>query len=163
MYINYLNKELFYAGHDGVTSGVTGGCVIDFNPEPIGSCANYSNTEYKAMRDNYWTAIKTTYDRSDKICKEKLKKKIEDNISTSKTEQSTYNTKIDNELIDVTHEQKILIENKKKMEELQTNIIASEQRLSDGKKHNYRNRVKLIIFIIAIIVFVLIELILIIV
>ena len=77
--------------------------------------------------------------------------------------QENYNTEIDDELKGVTHEQKTLIENKKKMEELHTNIVASEQRLSDSKKNNYRNKVKLIIFIVAIIVFVLIELILIIV
>jgi hypothetical protein len=157
MYINYLNKELFYASNDG-----TGDCNIVFNPEPIGSCGNYSNKEYTDMRNDYWEAIKTKYN-SDTKCKAELITKIKTNNIKSLAIQDEYNTEIDDELEGVTHEQKTLIENKKKMEELQTNIVASEQRLSDSKKNNYRNKVKLIIFIVAIIVFVLIELILIIV
>jgi hypothetical protein len=158
MYINYLNKELFYAGQDG-----TDECNIVFNPEPIGSCANYSNKEYTQMRNDYWEAIYNIYIKGTEVCKEELIKKININNAESLRIQDNYNNEIDNELKDVTHEQKTLIENKKKMEELHTNIVASEQRLSDSKKNNYRNKVKLIIFIVAIIVFVLIELILIIV
>jgi len=156
MYINYLNKELFYSSHPGGASG----CDIDFNPDPIGSCANYSNTEYTTLRNDYWGEIEKKY--ADSACKEELIQKIKANNEASLKIQEEYNNLIDTELEGVTDEQKRLILNKKKMEDLQTNIIASEQRLSDGKKHNYRNRVKLIIFIIAIIVFVLIELILII-
>ena len=158
MYINYLNKELFYAGQDE-----TDECKIVFDPEPIGSCANYSNKEYKDMRDKYWLAISKKYKTSNKKCKEELIDQININNEKSLAIQENYNNEIDEELKGVTHEQKTLIENKKKMEELQTNIVASKQRLSDSKKNNYRNKVKLIIFIVAIIVFVLIELILIIV
>ena len=141
MYINYLNKELFYSSHAGGTSGGTSDCNIVFDPEPIGSCANYSNTEYTKMREDYWAKIEDKYD--DSACQADIIQKIKDNNKESLAMQKT------------------LIENKKKMEELQTNIVASEQRLSDSKKNNYRNKVKLIIFIVAIIVFVLIELILI--
>ena len=161
MYINYLNKELFYGASSA--SGVTNACNIDFDPDPIGSCAKYSNEEYTEMRKEYWKSIETKYKNSDTSddCKTELKKKIEDNIKQSSNDAERYNNEINKELEHVTDDQLMLIKNKKKMEELQTNIIASEQRLSDSKKHNYRNKVKLIIFIIAIIVFVLIELILI--
>ena len=160
MYINYLNKEFFYGEHDA--SG-DANCKIDFNPAPIGSCANYSNTGYKELRDKYWEATSEKYKDASADCKEELIEKIKTNNNKSLAKQEEYNSEIDKELTNVTDEQRILIENKKKMEELQTNIIASEQRLADGKKHNYRNKIKLIIFIVAIIVFVLIELILIIV
>ena len=154
MYINYLNKELFYSSHDG-----TSDCNIVFNPDPIGSCGNYSNKEYTDLRNDYWAKIKDKY--ADSACQADIIQKIKTNNKKSLAIQENYNNEIDDELKDVTHEQKTLIENKKKMEELQTNIISSEQRLSDSKKNNYRNKVKLIIFIVAIIVFVLIELILI--
>ena len=156
MYINYLNKELFYAGQDE-----TDECKIVFDPEPIGSCGNYSNKEYTQMREDYWAKIEDKY--ADSACQADIIQKIKDNNAESLAMQENYNTEIDDELKGVTHEQKTLIEKKKKMEELHTNIVASEQRLSDSKKNNYRNKVKLIIFIVAIIVFVLIELILIIV
>ena len=71
-----------------------------------------------------------------------------------------YEDEINEELKDVTADQQKIIENRQKMADLQSNIVATEQRLSDSEKNNYRNKVKLIIFIVAIIVFIIIELIL---
>jgi hypothetical protein len=153
MYINYLNKENFNDHDDS--------CNIEFNPSTIDSCGKYSNEEYKTMRDDYWKAV---VDASlDTDCVNKLVVKIQQNNELSQTQIKKYNTDIDTELLDVTAEQKKIIDNKQKMDDLESNIVYSKQRLSDSNKNNYRNNIKLIIFIVVILVFVLIELILIIV
>jgi hypothetical protein len=149
MYINYLNKENFYSADD---------CTVDFGFKPldIKDCANYSDQDYSNMRKAYLDAL----DNDKQACINKLKY----NIEQSKQDQNKYNERIDEVYKYYTEKQLEKIKNnKQQMEDLQTNIIASEQRLSDSKKNNYRNKIKLIIFIVAIIVFVLIELILIIV
>jgi hypothetical protein len=149
MYINYLNKENFYSDDD---------CKVefDFKPLEIKDCANYSNDDYKSLRTKYLEAL----DKNNTDCINKLKY----NIEQSKQDQNKYNERIDEVYKYYTEKQLEKIKNnKQQMEDLQTNIIASEQRLSDSKKNNYRNKIKLIIFIVAIMVFVLIELILIIV
>jgi len=154
MYINYLNKEHF-------TDPVLPDCNIDFAPLTIDSCDKYSNEEYKKMRDDYWKAVVAKADTIN--CIQLLVDKIKDNNVSSQTQIKKYNADIDTELVDVTAEQKKIIDNKQKMEELESNIVYSEQRLSDSNKNNYRNKIKLIIFIVVILVFVLIQLILIIV
>jgi hypothetical protein len=156
MYINYLNKENF--------ENVEDGCNIEFNPAPIGSCEQYSNEEYKKMREDYWKAVVASEKLEESNCDEDdLVAKIQGNNDLSQTQLNKYNTDIDAELEDVTAEQKKIIDNKQKMDELESNIVYSKQRLSDSNKNNYRNKIKLIIFIVVILVFVLIELILIIV
>ena len=154
MYINYLNKEHF-------TDLVSPDCNIDFDPLTIDSCDKYSNEEYKKMRDDYWKAVVAKADTIN--CIQLLVDKIKDNNVSSQAQIKKYNADIDTELVDVTAEQKKIIDNKQKMEELESNIVYSEQRLSDSNKNNYRNKIKLIIFIVVILVFVLIQLILIIV
>ena len=154
MYINYLNKEHF-------TDPVLPDCNIDFAPLTIDSCDKYSNEEYKKMRDDYWKAVVAKADTIN--CIQLLVDKIKDNNVSSQAQIKKYNADIDTELVDVTAEQKKIIDNKQKMEELESNIVYSEQRLSDSNKNNYRNKIKLIIFIVVILVFVLIQLILIIV
>ena len=156
MYINYLNKEHF-------TDPVLPDCNIDFAPLTIDSCDKYSNEEYKKMRDDYWKAVVTTKELDSDYCIQSLVDKIKENNTTSQIQIDKYNADIDTELVDVTAEQKKIIDNKQKMEELESNIVYSEQRLSDSNKNNYRNKIKLIIFIVVILVFVLIQLILIIV
>ena len=154
MYINYLNKENFYNADN---------CKVEFDFKPLGikDCAKYSDEEYTDMRNKYMVALvaaNTTPNKADCF------KKLKENIAESKKDQIDYENKIDEiySFYTETHLEKIK-NNKQKMEDLQTNIVASEQRLKDSKGNNYRNKVKLIIFIVAIIVFVLIELILIIV
>jgi hypothetical protein len=152
MYINYLNREHFQT------------CDVDFNLDKklgINECANYTDEEYTDMRNKYMGALVAANKApNEAVCLKKLK----DNINTSRDEQTKYNEKIDEiySFYTETHLEKIK-NNKQKMEDLRKNIVGSEQRLKDSKGNNYRNKVKLIIFIVAIIVFVLIELILIIV
>ena len=156
MYINYLNREHFTDHED---------CKVnfDFKQLNIEDCANYSDQDYTEMRKAYLTALETTINKKS-TCMIQLTTELQKNIDTSKAEQKSYQAKIDNEYKLYTEKELEKIKNnKQKMNDLQTNIIASEQRLSDSKKNNYRNKIKLIIFIVAITVFVLIELILIIV
>lgn len=157
MYINYLNKETFY-GADNCNVN------FDFKPLDIEDCANYSDQDYTEMRDKYLEALNNAYSDALDNDKPNCLIKLKENIKESLDEQKSYEAKIDNEYNFYTEKELEKIKNnKQKMNDLQTNIIASEQRLSDSKKNNYRNKIKLIIFIIAIIVFILIEFILIIV
>jgi hypothetical protein len=155
MYINYLNREHFDEHDD---------CNVDFDLKlKIEDCVKYSDEDYRELRTKYLTALEDKI-KANPDCSVTLNDKLEENIAESEKDQLEYETKLDEEYEFYTEQQLEKIKNnKQKMKDLQINIVASEQRLSDSKGNNYRNKVKLIIFIVAIIVFVLIELILIIV
>jgi len=191
MYINYFQREMF-GNHNTDPVKTTSAnanntdpvettsananntypvdpCDIDVadmigEPLTIDDCKKYSNKDYKKLRDDYLGKITEIIenDKSDKTlsC---LKNKITENNKESEAKIKEYEETINEELKDVTADQQKIIENRQKMTDLQSNIVATEQRLSDSGKNNYRNKVKLIVFIVSIIVFIIIELILIIV
>lgn len=178
MYINYFQREMF-DNHNTVPIETTSAnanntepvdpCNIDVAdmigvPLTIDDCKKYSEIDYKELRDAYWENITNIIQKDNSgetlTC---LTQQLEKNYEESEQKIKEYEDEINSQLKDVTAEQQKIIENRQKMKDLQSNIVATEQRLSDSEKNNYRNKVKLIIFIVAIIVFIIIELILIIV
>ena len=136
-------------------------CGINFVPGDITTkeCPQYSNESYQKLRNEYLEAILTKFITSDESNKECLIHLLADNINTSNYELETMEN--DSTEFEDKINQSSDLDSNINLDELENNVLLSEQRIKETDELLYINNIKYYGIIVSLIIILIIELILI--
>ena len=133
-------------------------CGINFVQEDITTieCPQYSNDSYRKLREDYYNALNTKFLEESEEKKKCISNLLEQNIKTSKFELETIKSMEFNH----TNYYDSLFPNIN-LDELQNNVLLTEQRIKETDELLYINNIKYYGIIVSLIIILIIELILI--
>jgi hypothetical protein len=136
-------------------------CGINFDNGDITTkeCKQYSDESYQKLRNDYLESIFTKFITSDESNKECLIHLLADNINTSNYELETMEN--DSTEFEDKINQSFDLDSNINLDELENNVLLSEQRIKETDELLYINNIKYYAIIVSLIIILIIEVILI--
>ena len=137
-------------------------CGINFAPGDITTkeCKQYSDESYQKLRNDYLEAIFTKFLNSDESNKKCLINLLSENINISNYELETMDSKSNN-FDDKINQSFADLDSNIDLDELENNLLLSEQRIKETDELLYINNIKYYAIIVSLIIILIIEVILI--